>query len=106
MLVTKIRALNDTNVEQYKKAARATLILIPLLGLHYFIIPFRPKSGSPLLHVYLFTGAIITSTQGFFVTLIYCFLNGEVIACLKRKYYQRQVMKGRFNHTQVNVSVR
>lgn len=25
-----------------KQAARATLILIPLLGIHYFIIPLRP----------------------------------------------------------------
>ena len=46
-----------------RKAVRATLILIPLLGLQYTIFPLRPQSGSPLEEAYLVTSAVVTSFQ-------------------------------------------
>jgi len=46
-----------------RKAVRATLILIPLLGLQYMLFPMRPQEGSRLDDVYLVTVAIVTSLQ-------------------------------------------
>ena len=46
-----------------RKAVRATLILIPLLGLQYMLFPMRPREGSTLDDVYLIAVAIVTSLQ-------------------------------------------
>ena len=46
-----------------RKAVRAALILIPLLGLQYMLFPMRPQEGSTLDDVYLITVAIVTSLQ-------------------------------------------
>ena len=47
----------------FRKAVRAILILIPLLGLQYVLFPLRPEKGSDLLPVYLYTSACVTSFQ-------------------------------------------
>ena len=46
-----------------RKAARATLILIPLLGLQYIIFPLRPNKGNPFEELYLIASAVVTSLQ-------------------------------------------
>lgn len=46
-----------------RKAVRATLILIPLLGLQYVLTPFRPPPGSHGEIVYEVLAAIFTSFQ-------------------------------------------
>lgn len=46
-----------------RKAVRATLILIPLLGLQYVLTPFRPAPGSPGENVYEVLAAVFTSFQ-------------------------------------------
>ncbi|RWS07702.1 calcitonin gene-related peptide type 1 receptor-like protein [Dinothrombium tinctorium] len=78
LLVTKLRAVNSPDTHQTStekkrvkaktllwlwKAVRATLILIPLLGLHYLITPFRPQPQSPGEAVYEVFAAIVTSLQ-------------------------------------------
>ncbi|XP_022235431.1 calcitonin gene-related peptide type 1 receptor-like [Limulus polyphemus] len=73
---------------QTRKAVRATLILIPLLGLHYIIIPFRPEPGSPEEVVYEPISAAAASFQGLCVSLLFCYFNGEVVALLKKKWNQ------------------
>ncbi|KAH6939591.1 hypothetical protein HPB50_019931 [Hyalomma asiaticum] len=44
------------------KAVRATLILLPLLGLHYVVTPFRPERDRICL-VYEIFSALVTSLQ-------------------------------------------
>ena len=46
-----------------RKAVRATLILIPLLGLQYMLFPMRPRDDSALHDLYLVTVAVVTSLQ-------------------------------------------
>ncbi|XP_022248890.1 calcitonin gene-related peptide type 1 receptor-like [Limulus polyphemus] len=84
VLVTKLRAVNSTDSHQIRKAVRATLILIPLLGLHYFVTPFRPEPRSPGEAVYEPISAIVTSFQGLSVAILFCFFNGEVMNILRR----------------------
>lgn len=51
------------SISRTKKAVRATLILIPLLGLQYIVMPFRPKEGETWEAVYQITAAVISSCQ-------------------------------------------
>lgn len=46
-----------------KKAVRATLILIPLLGLQYIVMPFRPEQGAAWEAFYQLASAVIVSCQ-------------------------------------------
>ncbi|XP_013418736.1 calcitonin gene-related peptide type 1 receptor isoform X2 [Lingula anatina] len=93
VLMTKLRAVNSPDTNQGRKAVRATLILIPLLGLQFVLFPFTP-SDSQTKTYYLIASAFVTSFQGFFVALIYCFLNSEVLTVLRRKWEQYKLMRG------------
>lgn len=68
------------------QAFRATLLLVPLLGLQYILTPFRPGNGHPYERTYETMLACTSSFQGLFVAVLFCFLNGEVIAQVKRKW--------------------
>lgn len=93
LLITKLRQMPDA--AQTKKATRATLILVPLLGLQFLLMPMRPDPGSAFDEAYHIATALILSTQGAFVSLVYCFCNGEVITVLRRKYRQHRLMHKR-----------
>ena len=45
------------------KAARAAIMLIPILGVHFILLPMRPDSGSSLEDIYLIASAIASSYQ-------------------------------------------
>lgn len=79
--------LSDPTIllDQNRKAVRATLILIPLLGLHYILTPFRPEAKSDWEGIYETIAAVCTSFQGLCVAMLFCFCNGEVITVIKKK---------------------
>ncbi|EAT38031.2 AAEL010043-PA, partial [Aedes aegypti] len=68
------------------QAFRATLLLVPLLGLQYILTPFRPDPGHSYERTYEIISAFTASFQGLFVAVLFCFFNGEVIAQVKRKW--------------------
>ncbi|XP_046396747.1 calcitonin gene-related peptide type 1 receptor-like isoform X2 [Ischnura elegans] len=82
-----------------RKAVRATLILIPLLGLQYILTPFRPDSGAPGEALYQILSAIVASYQGLCVALLFCFCNGEVISVIKKKWVQYRMARRRHWHS-------
>ncbi|XP_063863507.1 LOW QUALITY PROTEIN: diuretic hormone receptor-like [Scylla paramamosain] len=71
VLITKLRSANTVETQRSRKATKALLVLIPLLGLTYMLLIALPQE---LEHV----RAVLLSTQGFWVALFYCFLNSEV----------------------------
>lgn len=62
MLITKLRSANTAETKQYRKASKALLVLIPLLGLTYLIVILGPNEG---IGKYIFdiARAFLLSTQ-------------------------------------------
>ena len=51
------------SIESSMKAARAALMLIPILGVHFLLLPMRPDSGTTLEYIYEIASAIASSYQ-------------------------------------------
>ncbi|CAG2168296.1 unnamed protein product [Oppiella nova] len=91
VLITKLRAATTAESKQYRlilgikiydlivnrKAAKALLVLIPLLGVAYMLVLVTPTHRTAKL-IFQYLQAILVSTQGFTVAVLYCFCNGEV----------------------------
>ncbi|XP_031351143.1 calcitonin gene-related peptide type 1 receptor-like isoform X2 [Photinus pyralis] len=68
------------------QALRATLLLVPLLGLNFLLTPFRPEENHPWERAYEVVSAVTASLQGLCVAILFCFCNGEVLAQMRRKW--------------------
>uniref|UniRef100_A0A8C6TFM8 Calcitonin receptor n=1 Tax=Neogobius melanostomus TaxID=47308 RepID=A0A8C6TFM8_9GOBI len=85
VLVTKLRDTHRAETNMYMKAVRATLILVPLLGIQFVIFPWRPENRLAG-EVFEYIMHILMHYQGLLVATIFCFFNGEVQAALKRQW--------------------
>ncbi|XP_065327113.1 calcitonin gene-related peptide type 1 receptor isoform X1 [Pelmatolapia mariae] len=93
VLVTKLRDTHRAESNMYMKAVRATLILVPLLGIQFVIIPWRPENRLAG-EVYEYIMHILMHYQGLLVSTIFCFFNGEVQAAVKRQWMQYKTQWG------------
>ncbi|KAJ1136991.1 hypothetical protein NDU88_003404 [Pleurodeles waltl] len=86
ILVQKIRSpdIGANYKQQYMRLTKSTLLLIPLFGVHYIVFGFFPEHSS--VETRLYFELVLGSYQGFAVALLYCFLNGEVQAEIKRHW--------------------
>lgn len=57
-----MRSANTAETRQYKKATKALLVLIPLLGITYLLILMGPQDGVTK-HMYDLLQAFLISTQ-------------------------------------------
>lgn len=76
----KLRQSHTSDVEQVRKAVRAAVVLLPLLGITNLLnISEAPLDRSAFeFALWSYTTHFLTSFQGFFIAMLYCFLNGEV----------------------------
>ncbi|CAG5126257.1 unnamed protein product [Candidula unifasciata] len=88
ILLSKIRAFNTAEHNQNRRAVKATLILVPLLGLQNLLTLVKPPLDDQATFAWNITSAVLVSFQGAAVALIFCFFNGEVLTVLKRKWDQ------------------
>ncbi|XP_027691747.1 calcitonin receptor isoform X2 [Vombatus ursinus] len=93
VLVTKLRDTHRAESNMYMKAVRATLILVPLLGVQFVVIPWRPESKLAG-EVYDYVMHVLMHYQGLLVATIFCFFNGEVQGALKRQWAQYKTQWG------------
>uniref|UniRef100_A0A8C5Q1E1 Parathyroid hormone 2 receptor n=2 Tax=Leptobrachium leishanense TaxID=445787 RepID=A0A8C5Q1E1_9ANUR len=90
VLATKIWESNSVGYDtrkQYRKLAKSTLVLILVFGVHYIVFVCLPHTFTGLaweirMHFELF----FNSFQGFFVSIIYCYCNGEVQTEIKKTW--------------------
>ncbi|XP_023322237.1 diuretic hormone receptor [Eurytemora carolleeae] len=88
VVVTKLRSAGRGEQDhQNWKAAKALLVIIPLLGITYLITILGPTDTVSISFViFEHLRAVLLSTQGFSVTLPYCFLNTEVKGIIKHNW--------------------
>ncbi|XP_005876144.1 PREDICTED: calcitonin receptor [Myotis brandtii] len=84
VLVKKIKNDRQHDGRRYLKAVKATLFLVPLLGIQFVILPWRPHTKIPA-RVYDYVMHFLSHFQGFFVSMIYCFYNTTVQEALTRR---------------------
>lgn len=87
VLITKLKETHCAESTTYMKAVRATLILIPLLGIQYVLLLWRPE-GRISCVIYDFFINIFSHFQGLLVAIIFCFCNNEAQMALYRKWAQ------------------
>ncbi|XP_046654155.1 diuretic hormone receptor-like isoform X3 [Daphnia pulicaria] len=99
VLITKLRSANSVETQQYRKGSKALLVLIPLLGLTYVLVIAGPTEG--LIAIYFsHIRAVLLSTQGFLVTLFFCFLNTEVRNTLRHHWTRWKTTSRWLEHSQ------
>ncbi|KAL0984028.1 hypothetical protein UPYG_G00136080 [Umbra pygmaea] len=99
LLLSKLKADQVRFTDYRYSLARATLVLIPLLGIHEVIFTFVidecvQESSRYAKH---FINLTLSSFQGFVVSVLYCFANGEVQTEVKKRWQLFQFT----NHFQV-----
>ncbi|XP_066528315.1 calcitonin gene-related peptide type 1 receptor [Hoplias malabaricus] len=94
VLITKLSVTHKAESHVYMKAVRATLILVPLMGAHFILVPMQPE-GRVHNAVYEFFMNLCVHFQGLLVAIIFCFANGEVQSTIRRKSAQYRAQWGR-----------
>uniref|UniRef100_A0A672ZYQ7 Secretin receptor-like n=1 Tax=Sphaeramia orbicularis TaxID=375764 RepID=A0A672ZYQ7_9TELE len=96
ILVNKLRTQDTPGTEfsRYRKLAKSSFLLVALLGLHYIIFAFLPRTVSDRTYeVWNSVELAFASTQGFIVAVLYCFLNGEVQNEIQRRWRRWRLMQ-------------
>ncbi|XP_026313687.1 PDF receptor-like [Hyposmocoma kahamanoa] len=94
VLIVKLRKSQSSEVEKVRKAVRAALVLLPLLGITNILNMIEaPLDGTVWeFGLWSYSTHFLRSFQGFFIALIYCFLNGEVRQVLRKHYENYKAM--------------
>ncbi|KAM4705379.1 vasoactive intestinal polypeptide receptor 2 [Rhinophrynus dorsalis] len=86
ILLQKLRSpdVGGNDQSQFKRLTKSTLLLIPLFGVHYMVFTVFPMPSFSECQIWF--ELCVGSFQGLVVAILYCFLNTEVQAELKRKW--------------------
>ncbi|EEC09757.1 hypothetical protein IscW_ISCW007036, partial [Ixodes scapularis] len=92
VLITKLKAATTAESQQYRKAAKALLVLIPLLGVTYILVIWKPTQKEARA-IFTYLQVALLPTQGFTVAVLYCFMNGDVRKAVRHHVEQWQTMR-------------
>ncbi|KAI8792679.1 parathyroid hormone/parathyroid hormone-related peptide receptor, partial [Biomphalaria glabrata] len=94
VLFTKLNAVNSPEAKKFRKLAKSTLVLIPLFGVHYIVFAGLPNNVNPTAElIQLYFEMFFNSVQGFFVAVLFCFMNGEVQSEIKKKWQRFRITR-------------
>uniref|UniRef100_A0A0N5AEZ1 G_PROTEIN_RECEP_F2_4 domain-containing protein n=1 Tax=Syphacia muris TaxID=451379 RepID=A0A0N5AEZ1_9BILA len=82
ILAQKLRAENSAESKMIWKTIKATLLLVPLLGISNIPLFYEPEGVG---NAYMLVSAVLQHSQGIFIAVLYCFLSGEVRNAVKRR---------------------
>ncbi|KAK4322896.1 hypothetical protein Pmani_006370 [Petrolisthes manimaculis] len=85
-----------------RKAIRATVVLFSLLGITNLLFAVNPGDKGDLEDAYMLTNAMLQSSQGVFVLVLYCFLNSEVREVLRKRWRQYRTRHSSSTHQAYN----
>ena len=63
VLITKLRSANTVETQQYHKASKALLVLMPLLGVTYVLTVTFPVADETTINIFIYVRAVLLSTQ-------------------------------------------
>ncbi|XP_015254645.1 PREDICTED: vasoactive intestinal polypeptide receptor 2-like [Cyprinodon variegatus] len=89
ILLQKLRCsdVGGNNQSQFRRLARSTLLLIPLFGVNYVVFFYLTEPDNKTLkQIKIFFDLGLGSFQGLIVAVLYCFLNSEVQAEVRRTW--------------------
>ncbi|XP_008410958.1 calcitonin gene-related peptide type 1 receptor-like [Poecilia reticulata] len=93
VLITKLRKTHCAESTAYMKAVRATLTLIPLLGVQHILFPWIPDIyDKQVIQIFV---SVLSNFQGLLVSIILCFCNAEAQTALRRKWVQWKIAWGK-----------
>nr|XP_024218284.1 PDF receptor [Halyomorpha halys] len=89
VLIVKLRESHTSEVERVRKAVRAAVVLLPLLGITNIVNMMEAPLDRQVWEfaVWSYTTHFLTSFQGLFIAVLYCFLNGEVRTAIRKSIY-------------------
>lgn len=84
---------SSMNTKLVRKAVRAAIFLLPLLGITHFLETFISVDDQSLRIFLIYSSAsvLLMTLQGFFCSLLYCFLNGEVREKISRRFQSTRI---------------
>ncbi|XP_031345579.1 PDF receptor isoform X2 [Photinus pyralis] len=82
VLVVKLRESHTSEIQQVRKAVRAAIFLLPLMGIAniLFLVDYRLFKNAWKFALWSYSTYFLTTFQGLFLSVLYCFCNGEVIS--------------------------
>ncbi|KAL3095399.1 hypothetical protein niasHS_007498 [Heterodera schachtii] len=82
ILVRKLRSESAAESKKIWRTVKATILLVPLLGVSNIPLFYEPSKPSAF---YMLGSAILQHSQGIFIAVLYCFLNGEIQNAMRRQ---------------------
>ncbi|KAJ8939000.1 hypothetical protein NQ314_011250, partial [Rhamnusium bicolor] len=87
VLIVKLRESQTSEIEQVRKAVRAAIFLLPLMGISHILFFYYKFNEAWKFAFWSYSTYFLVTFQGFFVAVLYCFLNGEVQTAIKNSFY-------------------
>ena len=88
--ISSVNSSSDSRNLDFLKQTRAAMILIPILGLNFLLLPMRPENNPPFERFYDILSTLTSSFQGVFVSFLLCFTNKQVIQALKSRWIKQK----------------
>ncbi|CAM1297761.1 pdfr-1 (predicted) [Pycnogonum litorale] len=90
ILVSKLRSSSSRKSNQIMKAMKAAFVLLPLLGISNGLLMMESPFKRTVIEFgfWAFSSHFLSSFQGVFISLLYCFLNKEVKSAVVKHWEQ------------------